>query len=168
MTRTAHRTARHHEVVRQRLCARRRQPSRRRGRGRRTDRRQRRRQVDADQDPRRASVKPTSGEILVRGKRSSRLERGALARRRHRDRVPGPRARGAADRSCATSSWAASSTGRLGLLDPGRERARGRAADARDRLHLEGVLAATRSSASFRAASGRASRSRAPSTTRRT
>ena len=41
-------------------------------------------------------VKPTSGEILVRGKPVHRLERGALARGRHRDGLPGSRARGPA------------------------------------------------------------------------
>ena len=43
------------------------------------------------------AIQPTSGEILVRGKRETALECGALARRRHRDRVPGPRALRAAD-----------------------------------------------------------------------
>ena len=45
-------------------------------------------------------VRPTSGEILVRGKPVSGLERGALARGRHRDGVPGPCAcRSAVDRA---------------------------------------------------------------------
>ena len=45
-------------------------------------------------------VQPTSGEILVRGKPVTRLERGALARGRHRDGVPGPGAcRAAVDRA---------------------------------------------------------------------
>ena len=43
------------------------------------------------------AIQPTSGEILVRGKTRDPLERRALARRRHRDRVPGPRALRAAD-----------------------------------------------------------------------
>ena len=42
-------------------------------------------------------VKPTSGEILVRGKPVTDWSARALARRRHRDGVPGPRAGRAAD-----------------------------------------------------------------------
>ena len=45
---------------------------------------------------------------------------------------------------------------------------RGRTADARDRLYVEGFLAATRLSGSFRAASGRASPLLAPSSRTRT
>ena len=41
-------------------------------------------------------VRPTSGEILVRGKPVHRLERRPLARGRHRDGLPGPGARRAA------------------------------------------------------------------------
>ena len=43
------------------------------------------------------AIQPTSGEILVRGKVETQLERRALAQRRHRDGVPGPRARRPAD-----------------------------------------------------------------------
>ena len=46
------------------------------------------------------AIQPTSGEILVRGKVETALERRALARRRHRDGVSGPRAlRAANDRA---------------------------------------------------------------------
>ena len=43
------------------------------------------------------AIEPTSGEILVRGKRETALERRALAQRRHRDRISRPRALRAAD-----------------------------------------------------------------------
>ena len=93
--RTADRAPRHQEVLRQRLCARRRRPARRPRRGRRPDRRQRRRQVDAHQDPRRRGQADQRRDPRAR-QAGHRLERGALARGRHRDGVPGPRARGAA------------------------------------------------------------------------
>ena len=41
-------------------------------------------------------VAPTSGEIIVRGQTSNRLERRPLARSRHRDGLSGPRTRRAA------------------------------------------------------------------------
>ena len=65
-------------------------------RGGRPDRRQRRRQVDADQDPRRRGQADQRRDPRPR-QAGHRLERRALARRRHRDGVPGPRARRAAD-----------------------------------------------------------------------
>ena len=70
-------------------------------------------------------------------------------------------------RSPGTSSWAARSSGRSAFC--GAQAARGGLApDARDRLHLQGLRARTRSSASCPAASGRAWPSPAPSTTRAT
>ena len=80
----------------QRLCAGRRQSQRRPRRGGRPDRRQRRRQVDADQDPRRRRQADQRRDPRPR-QAGDRMERGALARRRHRDGVPGPRAGRAAD-----------------------------------------------------------------------
>ena len=111
-------------------------------------------------------VKPTSGEILVRGKpvtgwnaarsRDAGIEtvfqdRALAVQQTDRPQhLHGPRAHRPRS-ACSRSTQGGQ---------------RGRAADARDRLHLEGVHARTRSSASSRAASARASPSRAPSTSK--
>ena len=66
-------------------------------------------------------VKPSSGEILVRGEAVHGWSAGKSRDRRNRDRVSGSRAGGAADRSCAISSWGARSPPRFGLLDMRKE-----------------------------------------------
>ena len=63
-----------------------------RGRDPRPARRQRRRQVDADQDPRRRHRRTTTGEILLAGEEVRISSPTPRARAGHRDRLPGPRA----------------------------------------------------------------------------
>ena len=110
-------------------------------------------------------VKPTSGEILMRGKPA----RWNAARSRDAgiETVFQDRALAVQQSIVRNIFMGREITCRLGFLDSTRS-ARSRAADARDRLHLESVHARTRSSASSPAASGRVSPLPAPSTTKRT
>ena len=107
-------------------------------------------------------IKPTRGEILIRGKPVSNWS-PARSRDAGIETVFQDRALAVQQSIVRNIFMGRELAGRFGWLNVRKQVERGRTADARDRLHLEGVLAATRSSASSRAASGRAWRSPAPS-----
>ena len=105
-------------------------------------------------------VKPTSGEILVRGKPVSDWNAGR-SRDAGIETVFQDRALAVQQSIVRNIFMGRELAGRLGWLQARRGNARGRAADARDRLHLEGVHAALDRRPAFgRRAAGRGDRPR--------
>ena len=106
------------------------------------------------------AVRPTSGEILVRGK-PVRGWNAARSREAGIETVFQDRALAVQQSIVRNIFMGNELANRFGFLDVGREVQRGRAADARDRLHLEGLHAPLdRRPALGRRAAGRCNRPR--------
>ncbi len=110
-------------------------------------------------------IKPTSGEILVNGELVSNWS-PARSRAAGIETVFQDRALAVQQSIVRNIFMGRELAGRFGWLDIAQAGERGRAPDARDRLHLQGVFAQLDRRPACPAASGRASPSPAPSSSR--